>query len=530
MGLLLLHTLGSHAGRYERIAGEIALHGITVEAFDLAGHGDSDGDRGTVASWSTFLDDVEDRLAALRAELLGKPVGIYGHGLGGLITLDYLGTERPSADVAILETPALTAYRPAPRWRQALNRRLGRDQFQLVTKPADIGRASEVIESWQRDSRIVWEFSGSFIRTVQEAHQRAWTNFERIQVPILIDGSQPEHKLPRERPIDPNRVARMYSFARHDEPNDTGWQDQAKARALALLGIARREWPSAVPAVDDRPHIDQAPRAEAVAAFESYVATEPDRLRRFDELVARLGGPALDCDRDSMERFGSWMLDTLEWGEDQTGAPEWFRSQGTGHELSADSWNLIDGLGATFAACLRAEAPELEWRMCTTREHQPGCYQSPVLEPIHLAPPIPASMASYRARDADVERQRTWLAAAWDGWQATLAAARARGFTIEQDDLPLEEIVVDPYEHELYNAQIWIPEGAEFTLGEERFAELPTRLGKLKGIEEIVQEDREVFLIRVADDIDLDGLRRRVVGLVRRMKQSAAGETDAEEQ
>jgi hypothetical protein len=259
-----------------------------------------------------------------------------------------------------------------------------------------------------------------------------------------------------------------------------------------------------------------------VAAFEFYVASESDRLQQFDELVARLGGPTLACDRESMDRFGAWLLDALEWGEDQDRAPKWFRSQGIGHEVSADSLYLIEGLGTRFAACLREHAPELEWRLCTTTLHSLECYQRPVLEPIHLAPPIPASAALYKARDEVPGRQRQWLRGAWDAWQSTLAAARAGGFVKQPDDfLPLEEIAIDPYDHERFNAQIWIPEGAEAALGEARFAELSVRLARLKGIEDLVHEDREVFLIRVAPDQDLDALRSRVVGVVGRMKDAA---------
>jgi hypothetical protein len=94
----------------------------------------------------------------------------------------------------------------------------------------------------------------------------------------------------------------------------------------------------------------------------------------------------------------------------------------------------------------------------------------------------------------------------------------------DDDPLPLDEIGVDPYDHDHFNAQIWIPEGAEPVLGEARFRALPDRLARLKGIEELVHEDREVMLIRVADDQDLDDLRRRVVAVVKRMKRAAANE------
>ena len=67
-------------------------------------------------------------------------------------------------------------------------------------------------------------------------------------------------------------------------------------------------------------------------------------------------------------------------------------------------------------------------------------------------------------------------------------------------------------------------------LGERLFEELPTRLARLKGIEDLVHEDREVMLIRVAADADLDQIRTRVVGVVRRMKAAAAKEPEPDDE
>jgi hypothetical protein len=99
----------------------------------------------------------------------------------------------------------------------------------------------------------------------------------------------------------------------------------------------------------------------------------------------------------------------------------------------------------------------------------------------------------------------------------------------EDDLLPLDEIAVDVYEHPRFNAQIWIPEGAEAALGEARFLELPGRLGRLKGVEEIAHEDREVFLVRVSSGRDLDAVRTGVIGIVRRMKKAAAADAESAE-
>ena len=96
---------------------------------------------------------------------------------------------------------------------------------------------------------------------------------------------------------------------------------------------------------------------------------------------------------------------------------------------------------------------------------------------------------------------------------------------LDADPLPLDEVAVDPYDGDPWNAQIWIPEGAEAVLGTERFERLGDRILRLKGVEDLAWEDREVMLIRVAPGLDPDDLRRRVVALLRRARKDAA--TDA---
>jgi acylglycerol lipase len=532
MGLLLLHTFGSHAGRYGRVAGDIALSGVTIEAFDMAGHGTAAQERGNAPSWSILLDDVEDRLAALRADLPALPVGIYGHGLGGLIAADYLESERPQPDLALLMSPSLTFAAPIPSWRLALRRRFGSGGIRLVPDASALAIDEALVEDWRRDPLVVWEFAPAFIEMAQGAAKRVAAGLERIDLPLLILHGGEDPIAPARgwfdlrRPGDIDRPMSIISGLRHDVPNDRGWRERSSWHRSFMRGAGERHWPGTTPDPAQPHRYEKMPRARAVAEFEAYVAGEDERLRTFDEIVARRGGPSPGCDRESMDRFGAWLVDALEWGEPPSNPPKWVPRAGTGHELSADSIALIDGLATRIASCFRAAAPQLEWRLCTTKID--AYYHRPILEPLHLCPPIPATKVFSVAREDAPDRH--WLGKIWDAWERNLEAVRARGFVdIPDDPLPLDEIVVDEYEHPRFNAQIWIPEGAEAVLGESRFVELPARLARLKGVEELVHEDREVFLIRAAPDRDLDSVRTGVVGVVRRMKQAAAAEAEAAE-
>jgi alpha-beta hydrolase superfamily lysophospholipase len=103
--ILVVHGCGEHSGRHHATGGRFAAAGLVASSYDHRGFGASGGRRAYVDEWDDLLDDVEDRLDAGRTD--GLPSAIYGHSLGGLIVADYLVSDRPRPDVAVLSAPAL---------------------------------------------------------------------------------------------------------------------------------------------------------------------------------------------------------------------------------------------------------------------------------------------------------------------------------------------------------------------------------------------------------------------------------------
>ncbi len=103
--ILVVHGLGEHSARHDATGGRFAAAGLVATSFDHRGFGASGGRRAYVDEWDDLLDDVEDRLDAGRTD--GLPAAIYAHSLGGLVAADYLLSDRPQPDVAVLSAPAL---------------------------------------------------------------------------------------------------------------------------------------------------------------------------------------------------------------------------------------------------------------------------------------------------------------------------------------------------------------------------------------------------------------------------------------
>jgi len=124
--VLLVHGIAEHSGRYERVGEWLASAGLDVTGYDLRGFGASGGRRAFVDRWKRYHDDLEERLAAVRAEAGDVPVALVGHSLGGLITLGYVLAEppRPSPDALVLSAPAIEAA--VPGWKRTVAAVLGR--------------------------------------------------------------------------------------------------------------------------------------------------------------------------------------------------------------------------------------------------------------------------------------------------------------------------------------------------------------------------------------------------------------------
>lgn len=124
--LLLVHGLGEHAGRYNRVARQMADAGMDVYAYDHRGFGASGGPRAHVARWSVLHDDLEAQLVDVRAASSGLPLVLYGHSMGGLIALGYVLADppRPLPDLLVLTSPGLDST--IARWKKSLAPMLGR--------------------------------------------------------------------------------------------------------------------------------------------------------------------------------------------------------------------------------------------------------------------------------------------------------------------------------------------------------------------------------------------------------------------
>src|SRR3989338_11538789 len=72
--VVIVHGYAEHSGRYGETAEYLVRRGYAVYAFDLRGHGRSEGRRAFVRSFDEYLVDVNIFLERVKSEEKDKPV------------------------------------------------------------------------------------------------------------------------------------------------------------------------------------------------------------------------------------------------------------------------------------------------------------------------------------------------------------------------------------------------------------------------------------------------------------------------
>lgn len=105
-GIMLMHGLGEHSGRYRHLARFFNDCGLSVRCYDHRGHGRSQGSRGDVINGDPMLQDAEILFDdfALR---FPEPPFLFGHSMGGLFAARFALAHLSPLRGLILSSPAL---------------------------------------------------------------------------------------------------------------------------------------------------------------------------------------------------------------------------------------------------------------------------------------------------------------------------------------------------------------------------------------------------------------------------------------
>ncbi|MEZ5972282.1 MAG: alpha/beta hydrolase [Hyphomonadaceae bacterium] len=188
--VLLTHGFAEYAERYvehyHQLIPRLNALGFDVLAFDVRGHGRSPGARGVADINKT----VADHQAARRA-LSGdsKPLFLFGHSLGGLITAASVANDGNGVAGVILSAPALLIE--APPHLRAIAKIFALLSPGLRLLPASdasaISRIDTEVQAYKTDPMIsALSIPAKVGATAIATAETAWTRYPQWTTPVLV--------------------------------------------------------------------------------------------------------------------------------------------------------------------------------------------------------------------------------------------------------------------------------------------------------------------------------------------------------
>ncbi len=187
---LLVHGLGEHSGRYERLAQDLTSHGFLVRAMDHRGHGRSEGQRGDCRSIDQLVGDLHRFVEAAVQENRDLPRVVIGHSLGGLIALYYAARHPQTIRAVAVSSPALALAQEPAIAKKALVHGLARiappTPVPNGVNPSALSHDPAVVERYLTDPLVHRVVTARCAVALQRAMRQALELAPRISIPCLI--------------------------------------------------------------------------------------------------------------------------------------------------------------------------------------------------------------------------------------------------------------------------------------------------------------------------------------------------------
>jgi len=186
----IIHGLGEHSSRYEHVAHYYQKHNYLVTAMDLRGHGRSGGQRGHSPSFEIVLTDLAQFISQIENTYPGLPVFMYGHSLGGLLTINFALRNLNHVKGFIVTSPNLAIAQKVAPWKLTLGK-IFYSLLPTLSMPSgldvnNISRDTKIVEKYKADPLVHDQASARFALDFINAGSWALQNSDKLSVPMLL--------------------------------------------------------------------------------------------------------------------------------------------------------------------------------------------------------------------------------------------------------------------------------------------------------------------------------------------------------
>ncbi|PIE37424.1 MAG: hydrolase [Gammaproteobacteria bacterium] len=188
--VMIVHGLGEHCARYDRLANYLSERGLHVCAFDLPGHGRSPGPRVFVSSFEEYVDVALAYRKQVGQWYPGLPVFLLGHSMGGLISTLVLIREQSRFAGGMLSGPAIVPAIEISSIQQHLIRFFSRflpRMGAIALDPEGVSRNPAVVAEYVNDPLVHHgKVSARLVSELFDKMAVAREQAAAIELPMLI--------------------------------------------------------------------------------------------------------------------------------------------------------------------------------------------------------------------------------------------------------------------------------------------------------------------------------------------------------
>lgn len=175
--LLIVHGAGEHSSRYFNLARQAVRRGWQVVGFDLRGHGCSEGVSVHVRRFEDYHDDLLRVYDHFR--LQPSRTAIFGHSMGGLVTVSACQTGVIDPPAVGLSAPLLRLRADVPLWKLAAGRIVKRawptTRFKTSVKSGHLLANEALREKRASDPLISHTLTAGWFFAVTRRANKIWT-------------------------------------------------------------------------------------------------------------------------------------------------------------------------------------------------------------------------------------------------------------------------------------------------------------------------------------------------------------------
>lgn len=251
--LIITHGHGEHSDSYRRVVEALKEEAWTIYAWDMRGHGRSEGLRGYAANFDLYCEDYALFLKQVleRPEVKTGPVVLLCHSMGALVQLKTLILHPEfKPDAMVISSPLVGVGVHVPAYKKIaaewLNKFLPTVTLWNEVSNDHVTRDADVIRELERDpyrhSRISAGVYLGFMNSFALVHEKA----PELKFKTLLQISDKDPVVSSEEAIRffenlgaKEKEIKIYAGARHEVYNDIGREQVFQDLKNFLAGVKK---------------------------------------------------------------------------------------------------------------------------------------------------------------------------------------------------------------------------------------------------------------------------------------------------